>query len=275
MLNLGECYTNSTRILLIEEEKRNSNFFLLGRKRIEPRIFRKHFNHAEFIGEELCHVRHLRCVHFFLIGEGGYNLRFEAPYKDVCGYGYRIRLGSMDFRDRRQYDYFHIEDTYGDGVRDYLEIILKLAPNEQNRRELLDEIEEMFALDTFMGQTDRYRGNVYFEVDKKTGVIHLAPLFDFEYSLKSTTMNKELIYGNVLHSFRKEEDYIDFINEHPEFVDKLRSYLDVNLLETIERSYRSRGLKLPEHTIPFYLAFEEERKAFIRQIIEKPKIRTK
>ena len=271
MLNLGECYTNNTRIFLIEEE----NGFRLRKKAIEPRIFRKHFNHAEFIGEELCHIRHLNCVHYFLIGEGCYNIRFEVPYKAAYKNGYRIRLGSIDFRDRRQYDYFHITDSCLGGVGDHLESILDLTPTEKNRVELLDEIEEMFALDTFMGQTDRYGENVYFARNKKTGEIHLAPLFDFEYSLKSTNMNRDLIYGNDLHSFRNEEDYIEFIQEHPEFADKLRSYLDVDLLEIIERSYRSRGLRLPEHTIPFYLSFEEERKEFIRRITEEQKKRTK
>ena len=269
MFSLDECITDSTRFYLIkpEEQKKRKFFRFFKQKDYEKRIFRKDFNHAEFVGEELCNVRNLRCARFFLIGEGGlYQINRTAPFSDIKGQGYQLRLGSYDFRDPVAFDYFQIVDTGLRNDHDYLEDILEFAPTDENRRELLDEIEEMFALDTFMGQTDRYWNNVIFERNKKTKEIHLAPLYDFEYSLKSSSMDPDMMYGNVLHNFRGEEDYIAFIQEHPEFADKLKYYLDVDLLEVIQRAYRSKGIKLPEYSIPHYLAFEQERKDFIRRV---------
>ena len=181
-MGVNECLQDGTRIYLIrEEDKKKKRFTLFKSKKNERRIFRKDFNHAELVGEELCNVRNLRCSHFFLIGEGYYHLNRTEFYEDIEDKGYNIRLGSYDFRDPVKYDYFQIADSILGSEHDYLEEILEFAPTTENRYQLLDEIEEMFALDTFMGQTDRYWNNVIFERDKETKEIHLAPLYDFEY----------------------------------------------------------------------------------------------
>lgn len=265
MMGVNECLQDGTRIYLIrEEDKKKKRFTLFKSKKNERRIFRKDFNHAELVGEELCNVRNLRCSHFFLIGEGYYHLNRTEFYEDIEDKGYNIRLGSYDFRDPIKYDYFQIADSILGS--EYLEEILEFAPTTENRYQLLDEIEEMFALDTFMGQTDRYWNNVIFERDKETKEIHLAPLYDFEYSLNSSYINPNCLYDNVLHTFKSEQDYKDYIEKRPEFAEKLKFYLDIDLVDVIERSYRAKGLKVPEHVIPFYEKFEKERKDLIRRV---------
>lgn len=267
MMGVNECLQDGTRIYLIrEEDKKKKRFTLFKSKKNERRIFRKDFNHAELVGEELCNVRNLRCSHFFLIGEGYYHLNRTEFYEDIEDKGYNIRLGSYDFRDPVKYDYFQIADSILGSEHDYLEEILEFAPTTENRYQLLDEIEEMFALDTFMGQTDRYWNNVIFERDKETKEIHLAPLYDFEYSLNSSYINPNCLYDNVLHTFKSEQDYKDYIEKRPEFAEKLKFYLDIDLVDVIERSYRAKGLKVPEHVIPFYEKFEKERKDLIRRV---------
>ena len=278
MLSLSECLRDDTRIQLIKPEevkKKKSLFHFFRQKDEEKRIFRKDFNHAELIGEELCNVRNLRCAHFFLIGEGYYRVNRTAPYSEIYGEGYQLKIASYDFRDPVEFEYFQIVDNGLRNDHDYLEELLEFVPTEENRRELLDEVEEMFALDTFMGQTDRYWNNVIFERNKETREIHLAPLYDFEYSLKSSNFDPHMMYGNVLHNFRDADDYVAFIQEHPEFAEKLRFYLNIDLIDVIERSYRAKGLRVPAHAIPFYEEFEQERKNFIRQVTGEENIRVK
>ena len=266
-MGVNECLQDGTRIYLIrEEDKKKKRFTLFKSKKNERRIFRKDFNHAELVGEELCNVRNLRCSHFFLIGEGYYHLNRTEFYEDIEDKGFNIRLGSYDFRDPVKYDYFQIADNILGSEHDYLEEILEFAPTTENRYQLLDEIEEMFALDTFMGQTDRYWNNVIFERDKETKEIHLAPIYDFEYSLNSSYLNPNCLYDNVLHTFKTEKDYKDYIEKRPEFAEKLKFYLDIDLVDVIERSYRAKGLKVPEHVIPFYEEFEKNRKDLIRRV---------
>lgn len=267
-MSLEECLVNDTKIFLVGEEKKRikRKGFSLVRKTPEIRIFRKDFNHAEIVGEALCSIRNLRCAHFFLIGESLHPFPHWVSYSDIRKSGIQIRLGSYDFRDMENYEYFQVCDI---GLKDnhsFLEDILNMAPTEENQNELLNEIEELFALDTFMGQTDRYSTNILFERNKKTGELHLAPLYDFEYSLKKCYMDSKMIYGNFLHPFRTREDYLAFIQEHPEFKIKLKSYLDVDLTETIQRSFRRHGLHIPNSKIPYYKDFEDGRKEFIKSI---------
>ena len=220
------------------------------------------------MGESICGIRNLRCAHFFLIGEGLYDYRRWVSYSDIRRSGYHIRLGSYDFRDTEKYEYFKICDHGIRNTHHYLDEILDMAPTEENQAELLDEIEELFALDTFMGQTDRIWSNVLFERDKETREIHLAPIYDFEYSLKRCYLDPNKVYDNILLPFYSGEDYLEFIKEHPEFVGKLKSYLDVDLVGTIQKSYADKRLCVPESKLPFYQDFEHDRKEFIKSIIK-------
>lgn len=268
-MSIGECLLDDTRLYLVrEEEKPKKKRFSLIRKqpKNDIKIFRKDFNHAEIIGEAICGIRNLRCAHFFLIGEGYTNRPHWDTYSRIGRQGVFVRLGSYDFRDMENHEYFKIVETGKRGSRAYLEDIIEMAPTDENRCELMDEIEELFALDTFMGQTDRIWSNVLFERNKKTKEIHLAPIYDFEYSLKRGYMDSRAIYENLLHPFRTKEDYIAFIEEHPEFAEKLKSYLDIDLEELVRRSYRSKGLRVPESKFAFYREFADERKQFIRSI---------
>lgn len=267
MMSLKECLKDDTRVFLISEEEEQRRKFSFFKKEPERRIFRKDFNQAEIIGEGICGIRNLRCAHFFVIGEGIYNLRKSVHYSDLRN-GYHLRLGSYDFREPSQYDYFKICDFGQRSTHNFLEEVLELAPTEENRKQLLDEIEELFALDTYMGQTDRYWSNILFERNKKTKEIHLAPLYDFEYSMKKCYIDPKMIYDNLLHSFETVDDYIAFMSDHPEFREKLESYLHIDLIELIQRSYRSKGLQVPKDRLPFYEDFDQERKELIKSILK-------
>lgn len=266
MITLNDCLTKDTRIVLMkpEEEKKRFSFF---RHPKEKKIYRKNFNHAEFVGEDLCAIRNLRCAHYFLIGEGSYKVNYVAKYGEMNPSMYDIKLGSYDFKDSI-YKYFDLNNigTTRDGYSDWLTKILSMVPTEENREELLDEIEEMFALDTFMGQTDRIKSNIMFEQNCLTGEIHLAPLYDFQYSLRSGYCDPKCLYGNPLHIFDTVEEYQKFILEHPDFRDKLMSYLDVDLLDSIRRGYRAKGVIAPENVLCFYDDFQNERKQIIDKI---------
>ena len=272
MLSLSECLTDETKIYLVkpEEKKERKWLNIKNRRNKEKRILRRDFNHADLIGVELCdmrsHVRNLRCSRFFLIGEGYYSVNHGARYKDIEGKGYQLKLGSYDYRDPDNYEYFKIDYDPQKRNQEYLDDVLAMAPTEENRAQLLDDIEELFALDTFMGQTDRYWNTVVFERNKETKEVRLAPISHFEHSLKTSEQDRNQIYGNVLHNFKTEQDYIDFIKEHPEFADKLRFYLGVDLIDAIKRAYRLQGLELPESVVPFYKQMEDDRKVLIKRV---------
>lgn len=262
MMYVGECLTNDSRVLLIGIDN-----FGYSDKPGCRKVFKKKFNHAEFVGEELCSLRGMESAHYFLIGEGAYNRSFQVNYGEIKDCKFDIKIGSFDFREPG-YDYFYIDDASVSGNRELLDMVLSMCPSEENQAALLDEILEMFAIDTFMGQTDRSNKNIMFMRNKDTREVHLAPLYDFQYSLKNSYLDPNTIYNNPLHCFSSIDDYKKFIEEFPEFGERLKDYLDIDLSSIIRRCYRYRGLTVPDEKFPFFKELEDGRKELIKKVIK-------
>lgn len=264
MLTLNECVLSDTRFLLVKPDDGKKKISLIKPK--EKKMYRKNFNHAEFVGEQLCGLRNLKCAHYFLIGEGHLQVNRVARYGELRPSWYEFKLASYDFKEP-MHQYFDL-DSFEIPRGDYpnaLAAVLSMAPNEKNRKELMNEIEEMFALDIYMGQTDRIPSNIMFQRNM-LGEIHLAPLYDFQYSLKGGYGKPSCIYDNALFPMKNKKQMKEFLQEHPEFVGKLEEYLDMDLTEAVRWGYRAKGLKVPEPKFEYYRQFEEERKELIKNI---------
>ena len=262
MLCINECLTEDTKILLIGKKK-----FSFFKRKEEPKIFRKNFNHAEFIGEEICASKEIPCVHFFLVADGFFTSNQMTTYCLLPKHVSRIEIGSSDFR-KHDYEYFSIVHGNVTSEDDCLIPLLEMAPSEKNRQELLNEILNMFALDTYMGQIDRFHNNIVFERNPKTKEIHLSPLFDFEYSLKSSYLDPDSIYPNPIYPLFTIKDYRRMIEIFPEFKEKLESFLSIKLVDAATFAYQSKGLVMPSCKLPFYHDFDKRQKKLIRKIIE-------
>ena len=107
-----------------------------------------------------------------------------------------------------------------------------------------------------------------FEEDGQ-GNIRLAPLYDFEYSLSKNLlrMGNSDLYTSDLYSFDTIEDCQEFIRKYPMFRDILSSYLNVNLVDVISRSYSRRGLTIPNDRWNFYMDFDQKQKEKIQKIL--------
>jgi len=265
MITLNECLRDDTNIMLVRPEKEKKIFSFLKSK--DGKIYRKGFNHAEFVGEYLCGIRNLRCSHYFLVHEGDYETNSVSKFGDLDVSWNHIGVASYDFK-RPSKSYFDL-NTLGIsrvGYPDWLSKLLSMAPNRKNRRELLNELEELIALDTFMGQTDRTGTNIMIERNRLTRELHLAPIYDFQCSLYTGYADPKVIYNNNLHPLATVEDYQQLIAEYPELSEKLKSYLDVDLIDSIRKSYRLNGLEVPDESLSSYVDFQEQKKQLIRTI---------
>ncbi len=265
MMDLSECLTNNTSIYLTRDRSMKKG--LLYRDET-PELFIKDFNHAEFIGEELCTIKNLRCAHYFLVGIGMCNLKRSAKHGEIqrSRDHYKYKIASYDFRDSTK-KYKHLADyKFPDGDRFHQ--LLDRTPNAENREELCSDLLNMLALDIYMGQDDRTVNNILLELDHEEN-IRLAPLYDFEYSLKSNYVGKNTIHGcSDLINLNDYEFIKEFMEEYPEFRDKLASYLDINLCKVISNAYNKNGLVVPSDRWHFYQEFDEDRKEVIKKIIK-------
>ena len=291
MMDLSECLTEDSEILIIENSKKRRI-----RRKKEPqrtKIYHKPFNHAEFIGEELCAIHNIRCTHYFLVGVGGYflgnknavpnedgfhmasydflkpageyDLQRMVYYGDIVPKDYDFYIASYDFhRPGREYHYLR-EYFDNDDVDKFSEMLSK-AKDSENEEKLCREMLQLMALDIFMGQIDRCDENIIFE-ETEDGNLRLAPLFDFERSLKLGYLSDSTICGGELYSFSSIDECKRFIKGYPLFRDILGSYLDIDLKEVIERAYHRRSLTIPDDKWQYYQELESKRKELIRRIV--------
>ena len=259
MLYINECINYDTPVKLVCDKEKKPLF-----GKAEPKIYFKNFNHAEFIGEELCSIRNIRCAHYFIAGLTKFKINKTLKCGEIDKYSPSIGVGSTDFMERdKQYKYLKDYEVRG---TDMFESMLNNARDEENKRQLCRDMLEMLALDIYMGQSDRSEVNIMFEEDK-AGNIRLAPLYDFEHSLNSTCVDKNNLYANSLYSFKTIDDCKEFIRKYPMFRDILASYLDIDLVDVISRCYSRRGLTIPSDRWKFYIDFEKERKETIGKIL--------
>ena len=260
MMDISECLTEDTSVYLTRDRYMKKGFFY---KDETPELFIKDFNHAEFVGEDICSIKRLRCAHYFIVGCGMYDLKKVRRYGDIT-HSYRYGIASYDFRDPSK-DYVSLAD-YKIKSRDRFHSMLDKTVSRKNREELCHDMLEMLALDIFMGQDDRTENNVIFEIDKDHN-IRLAPYFDFEYSLNPSLIGNRIQGQTKLLDLNDYKKIRDFIKSYPEFADILKSYLDIDLCDSISRAYRQRDLKLPNEKWQFYEEFEDNRQKVIKKII--------
>lgn len=260
MLYINECLTSDTPVKLVNANNKKSLF-----EKVEPKTYFKKFNHAEFIGEELCHIKNIRCAHYFIAGLTQFRINKTMPASKTDKYYPVIGLGSYDFKDKNK-SYKLISD-YEEKADNGFESMLENARDEENKKQLCRDMLEMLALDIYMGQADRSEVNIMFEEDKE-GNIRLAPLYDFEHSINSTCLNWYYLHSSALYSFQNIEGCREFIRKYPMFRDILSSYLNVNLAEVISRSYNSRGLVIPSDKWKYYIDFDQKQKEKVKSIVK-------
>ena len=177
MINLKECLTDDTPIYILSGREPQFNLF---HKKVE-KVYVKDFNPVEFIGEELCLLKKMRCPHYFLAGVGMHNHNSFMAYQDAQKNVFGIGVASFDFH-KPEFQYKSISDygfcQYENGI---FEGMLEKANGKENREQLCDDMLQLLALDLYMGQTDRFGYNFQFEEDNHHN-IRLAPIYDFQYS---------------------------------------------------------------------------------------------
>lgn len=216
-----------------------------------PEVFHKEFDITEFIGEQLAGIRGVRSAHYISICFGEYKKCLAS-----AKYGFdrgNIRVGSPSFKKDGVKYVFSSSMIYRVGGNNF-EQLLGACPSLENAVQLADEHFEMEALDTYMGQTDR-RSNIYYEV-YPNGEIHLAPMFDYENSMFEF-LKDSTVYENDFNFYRTIDDYKKMIDKYPQFGEMLSSYLEVDLVEQIEKMAQNRQFDLSGFDLEPYRRFDE------------------
>ena len=263
MISLNECITDYSNIYLIKDNEYNRKPIFRWKTK-EKKIYIKGFNFNEFIGDTLCLKRNIDSAHYFLVAISPRDNGHHTTYSRIKDKYYPIKIGSQDFK-RNDMEYKEIDDFNIKGPHT-LDSILERTNSLKNKEELKQQLLELLALDTYMGQKDRFNTNILFEQDNQ-GNLKLSPLYDFSFSLKTEYSNLNDIYDNEIEPLRTIEDYYAFIKKYPEFRDILKEYMDIDLIELIYNTINKNKFAVDSRLLEPYEYTHNSRMKVLEKIV--------
>ena len=230
--------------------KRWSNWALANDKL----YYYKNFNLKELIGEYLCKLFELKCVHYELgLMKKKLVIASQSFYKEE----YKYRFATIESFDKLQ----------------------NHCLNTQNYDLLLDHLAKSYAIDIFMRQCDRdCPYNTIYQTDSN-GIFDLAPMYDFSSSFKNISYYSTPHFNLLLKEHRNlYAEYFDpnqndriIADELFEQVPNLSMYLkyclDIDLCELINQIQKDFYLDIPSAIYKKYRKEEQKSKQLIQKII--------
>jgi len=198
----------------------------------------------ELIGEYLANRLGLDTVHYELA-----RINTQSD-RELIG------LASENFIQKRN-KYLFIRDmdiSVNYANTNNLNRLRHICPNEENYKELLDEIYKLVALDIYMSQEDRCEQNIQFRKHKKN--LHLAPIYDYEYSFNDPY---DLRYGSCILGIN-----VDDLDSYPKIKEGLDKLFSLDMKDIIEDIETQRKIIVPENTKEKYKEFVKTRAQSIR-----------
>lgn len=214
-------------------------------------IFHKIFSLNELIGTELGKIRHINVCRNFL---------FKCEEKDD------IEIGSYCFKDNAC-DYLTIKGFRLNEPCENFYGILKYCRDDDNREQLINEMLELFALDTYMMQTDRYYYNLLFE-RRPDGTLHLAPIYDFGFTFGLKANDGLYMYDSCLKSFVNDKSYKSMFIKYPQFREMIESYVDIDICDYIEDVSNRYRLNDKEIDYKYYRKINKELQKRLKRILK-------
>lgn len=184
-------------------------------------------------------------------------------------------LASKNFKSD-DYTYHTLSSLIGnplDGNKYYNLELLKLAcVDEENEKKLLQNIFKMLAIDIVMLQKDRCSINLQFQINKKTGELDIAPIYDFSNCSPRIILNSKKTWNlrNVLLDIN-ENSIQWLLNNYTLFREELEFYLeqDLNFVwDEICLYYQfDQDTAAYERVKDYYKIKEDSVRKYIRQLI--------
>lgn len=199
-----------------------------------------------------------------LIGE------YLSLYLDIPSVHYKIGkaddkygLLSLYFRDKknRYIDPRNIGLYANYNDLSNLENIISCCKNENNFKEVVNELSKMIAIDLYMGQTDRTSNNFVFQKNKDG--LHLAPLYDFENSFLTPRSTYEPISYNAACLFTIKLKHKEEIKKHPELEEYLNRLLYLDIEKVLSDIQESLKIDIPKERVNAYKNYVEKRKKLL------------
>ena len=199
-----------------------------------------------------------------LIGE------YLSLYLDIPSVHYKIGkaddkygLLSLYFRDKknRYIDPRNIGLYANYNDLSNLENIISCCKNENNFKEVVNELSKMIAIDLYMGQTDRTSNNFVFQKNKDG--LHLAPLYDFENSFLTPRSTYEPISYNAACLFTIKLKHKEGIKKQPELEEYLNRLLYLDIEKVLSDIQESLKIDIPKERVNAYKNYVEKRKKLL------------
>lgn len=205
---------------------------------------------------------------------------FLAKKRELAALEYEIAkvnntygLTSKNFKTD-DYTYHTFSSLIGRlGDKRYNLELLKLAcVDKENEEKLLQNIFKMFAIDIVMLQKDRCGVNLQFQINKKTGEIDVAPIYDFSSCSSQIISNSKKTWNlrNVILDIN-ENNIQWLLKNYPLFREELEFYLEQKLSDVWNEIclyyHFNQDTAVYERIKDYYEIKQESVRKYVRQLI--------
>lgn len=211
----------------------------------------KHFLN-ELIGEVLANLLELSTIQYNI----GNVLTDDGKEKYV--------LLSKSFREHG-YKYLLPEQVFDRNCINLrnLELIRENCKTNNKYRELVSQLLKMVVLDVYMNQEDRTVNNLLFK--KRSRIITLAPLYDYEESFDEYDDDKPFTYKTPILGLNLND--INEINKFPELKELFSFFITLDIEDILDNVANKHKINIPESQRSQYRQHDAHMKKVLSRII--------
>lgn len=217
------------------------------------------------------------------LDDGVYYMKYASIIDELIGsfLAKKIKLDSVDYQIgiykdniyalsklfyNRDYEYFYPKDyqkfkmnnsskTHPNLITDIYCFRCKLKQFDEN---LTNELLKLIALDLKMGQVDRHGHNLMFKKDIKTGVVDLAPIYDYSYGYPVFGVPFKY-YKNVYIFIRTNYlSMMKLVRKFPQIMEYIDILKEIDMEEILEAIETEKNIKIEPDERKFRIDRDKE-----------------
>lgn len=221
--------------------------------------------------------------HMLLINEliGSYLsklISLEAVDYQIGIYEKKLYVLSQIFYDSNHL-YNNCYDFFGTianrQLTEFESLISRIYLRQDKMLDLIDNpsmilnILKLSLIDIKMGQIDRHNQNLMLKIDKVTGLVDLAPIFDFGFSYSDNPLYPDfLFYDNPFIILRKNKISLNSLcKKYPDIINSIYLLGNLEIRSVLDQIQREKNIILTENEKVYYEDKDRKYTKVLKRII--------
>lgn len=198
-----------------------------------------------------------------------------VSYQIACLNGFSYGLASPNFK-KDTHDYYYMNglptkdcSLYRQSIEN-INALRSLCKNPKNEEVFLNHLLNLFALDIYMLQKDRCTYNLMFQIEKKSKMFDIAPVYDYS-NCDQCVSKRGLFLGNVVTDIELHVVKMLF-RSFPEFSTIFNEVFSMNMTDYVDQIctdfHFSQDCVLYENMKEYYRMKQEKQRQYFKKFLK-------